>query len=693
MQFKRLYMRNFLAVGSDAVEILFDQYKGLTLISGANQDVPGRSSNGSGKSTIIEGIFYGLTGRTLRKINADNILHNSNAKLCRVEIEFDSVKIVRTLEPSTVKLFVDGVDKTVTGAIKETKKLIDEQVGVNFETLSNILIFGQHNMVSFLDAIEGDKREIIENLMNIREYNAYEEQARLMLRELKGQHKSLLEQFAIHENHCDEQQKVVEQQEKVLSDFRLTTRREIQTIDSQIASIPDLAELQSDWRAYDDHKKRLQSVRDCSSALANKRIAAEANVKRVEDARRTDLDGRTALVDRSNSLKQKNELIENRKREMWNSQVVPLVQEAKRIAATADTELKLAINNTVTLKDLICPVCSNKVSKDHLIKLIETARAKHAGDIALATVVENQAKALTEEQKTAYFTAKEKLTTLLAEAEKAVTDFDAAIAVKYTYLANSVLDVAAIASEHIACVSEQKELEKNTPSEPEVSVTDIGKLESELQSLTRLKAEKERSIDQNPHMDVIASLKDSLAKTETIKNGVFAQIKDVETQIPYLEFWVQHTGKEGIKSYVIDQIIPTLNEQIEYWMALIYQGAISVTFDKFFNVTITNNSTGNLMVFGQGSGGERRRIDLAIMLAFRQVMKLSTGKDPNILFFDEIAENLDEEGIYRLWDAMEDIAKDSTLFVITHNPTLLNLIQNKSKLDVVKKDGAMKLVA
>jgi ABC-type transport system involved in cytochrome bd biosynthesis fused ATPase/permease subunit len=71
-------------------------------------------------------------------------------------------------------------------------------------------------------------------------------------------------------------------------------------------------------------------------------------------------------------------------------------------------------------------------------------------------------------------------------------------------------------------------------------------------------------------------------------------------------------------------------------------------------------------------------------------MKMSTGKDPNILFFDEVAENLDEDGVYRLYEAMLDIAKTNRVYVITHSPTLLHLLQSADVISVTKKDGVMK---
>jgi DNA repair exonuclease SbcCD ATPase subunit len=294
--------------------------------------------------------------------------------------------------------------------------------------------------------------------------------------------------------------------------------------------------------------------------------------------------------------------------------------------------------------------------------------------------------------KTQYFGAKEKLDYLVQSAQSDVDNFDIDLDKKHDPIIEAKeKSVTHTVGELAFAQSSLKRL--IAVEQPSVAVEEIGKLQAQLETFNKEKAEKQSLIDNNPYVDMILTLETSIAKIQTDIDGVDAEIKAVEAKMPYHQFWVDHMGKEGIKSFVIDQIIPTLNQQIDYWMQLIYQGAITVKFDKYFNVSMVNNASKNEMIFGQGSGGERRRIDIAVMLAFRQIMKMSTGKDPNILFFDEVAENLDEEGVYRLFDAMQDIAKTSHLYVITHNPTLLHLLQNSQVINVVKKDGAMKLAA
>ena len=102
MEIKRLFLQNVLAIGQDPVEIFFPQTNGITLIKGLNLDVTSKSSNGAGKSTIIEGILIALYGRTLRRddgkpLTMQAMLHDEGDDIeARIELDYDDTKIVRT---------------------------------------------------------------------------------------------------------------------------------------------------------------------------------------------------------------------------------------------------------------------------------------------------------------------------------------------------------------------------------------------------------------------------------------------------------------------------------------------------------------------------------------------------------------------------------------------------------------------
>ncbi|HIO42762.1 MAG TPA: hypothetical protein EYN33_01965, partial [Gammaproteobacteria bacterium] len=82
MRIKKIKITNFYSI--ESMELDLNKYKGVTLIEGYNKDVGG--SNGSGKSSILEAVCWGLTGKTIRKSTEAALVNNKNKRNCSVEI-------------------------------------------------------------------------------------------------------------------------------------------------------------------------------------------------------------------------------------------------------------------------------------------------------------------------------------------------------------------------------------------------------------------------------------------------------------------------------------------------------------------------------------------------------------------------------------------------------------------------------
>ncbi len=202
--------------------------------------------------------------------------------------------------------------------------------------------------------------------------------------------------------------------------------------------------------------------------------------------------------------------------------------------------------------------------------------------------------------------------------------------------------------------------------------------------------EKQSQLDKNPYHDIILDLKNNLSEAQNLLEENIKELKKYEELLPYYNFWVNGFGDTGVKSFVIEQIIPVLNQQINYWLQFLIDNNIIVKFDKFLNVEITRPNNLGTFTYGQGSGGEKKRIDLAITLAFAYITKLRSNSNNNIIFLDELAESIDVvEGIQR---TLKELSKDYTVFLITHRPDLLNSLENKKKIIVKKENGFSKLI-
>lgn len=776
MRLKRLFMKNFLCVGEDPVEIAFSDDGGLTVIRGVNHDVScTKASNAAGKSTIIEGILFAFYGEVLRTLTLPTIPNSNTKGDCVVELEYDEVSISRTLARKKkkvehhIKFTVNGEQQGTNASVIEVQKEIQRVVGVNFKTMCNILIFGQHNMVSFLDAGEPEKREIIESLMNLAEYNAFEQRAKDAARETKTEIKVLSEAHSLHMRHLGEQIALKAKQEKLLDEFRTALDAEITEINDRIVGTPSIEFVKKEWERYNDNATKKAACEKQISELQEQRVAVSEKLAELTKDKQDELNLSKHLEEHHNNLRAKYSVLAQRKDQVikdktgWIDEKLAILRDEinqltlirdrelvkvqpsqnwQALISTASRQVKEAENKLDTLESLkakfdtslnenesgeeTCPTCFGKIDPRNIAgvintqnailqdcknaeqKLIDQKKAEEAEIKAKVEGIQNQCREQfqirAKEIETNEHLKKTVLDEINQQAEEAETKIGEQIEAAASKLAAYKDEVEKKYAPHLDKLNNEQQtaiaelgklnrelFQLNTAKKPDVSLEQLAEIGAKLEADKKLLTEKKRARKSNPYAEIIKSLDESIAQADKEAKGAETSLKEKEKLLPYYEWWVTHFGKQGIKSYVIDQIIPTLNEQIEYWMQIIYQGAISVRFDKFLNVTMVNNASKNEMIFGQGSGGERRRIDLAIMLAFRQIMQLSTGRNPNVLFFDEVAENLDEDGVYRLYDTLVEIGKTSRVFVITHNPTLLSLLGSAGQISVEKRGGVMTL--
>ena len=87
------------------------------------------------------------------------------------------------------------------------------------------------------------------------------------------------------------------------------------------------------------------------------------------------------------------------------------------------------------------------------------------------------------------------------------------------------------------------------------------------------------------------------------------------------------------------------------------------------------------------SGGERRRLNLAVSQAFAHVMMLSSGMCPNLVFLDEVTTNIDQIGVVGVYNMILELAKDRQVFITTHDQNLLDMLEGCELVVLEKRKG------
>lgn len=173
---KNITIKNFMSVGNVTQAVKLNEH-GLTLVLGKNMDLGGDGSrNGTGKTTLVNALCYGLYGQAITNIRKDNLVNKTNAKGMLVTIEFEKnghhYRIERGRKPNVFKFIVDdsevndaGTDEG-QGENRLTQEHIEQVLGVGYEMFKHIVALNTFTE-PFLSMKNNDQRAIIEQLLGI----------------------------------------------------------------------------------------------------------------------------------------------------------------------------------------------------------------------------------------------------------------------------------------------------------------------------------------------------------------------------------------------------------------------------------------------------------------------------------------------------------------------------------------------
>ena len=152
-----------------------------------------------------------------------------------------------------------------------------------------------------------------------------------------------------------------------------------------------------------------------------------------------------------------------------------------------------------------------------------------------------------------------------------------------------------------------------------------------------------------------------------------------------MRFWEKAFSESGLVKYIIKNILSYFNGKTNFYLSHLSKGKFFIEFDEELRETILHN--GQQISYISLSGGEKRKIGLAVMLGLQQLLTLSHKSENNLMFFYEVAENLDQDGLDGLYILLSELKKTKNLFVITHNNYLKSLMDNVKTLTITKSKG------
>jgi DNA repair exonuclease SbcCD ATPase subunit len=541
--FEKLRFKNLLSTGNFFTEIQLNRSPN-TLIVG---------QNGSGKSTFLDALCFGLFGKPFRKINKPQLINSINGKDCVVEIELSignkKYKIVRGIKPNIFEIYCDGVLVNQDAKVKDYQEHLEKIIlKLNYKSFTQVVILGSASFVPFMQLSPSDRRVIIEDLLDIEIFSSMNLLVKQKLVELKdsiGDSKTKMELLA---EKIQMQKDNIELHKKNNDEEIIKKRQEIGTNEKLIEKLTsDMVLIQKHILNLTQSIADEKQVQTKSSKLIQLETKLETKYKRLE----------------------------------------------KDIEFYADNDN--------------CPTCKQGL-EEHF---------KHSK---------------IEEHESAKTEVKNGIDELNLEIQK-VND-----------RLNEIIQVQNKISEH------NLELAKHN-----ATVTSINKYIKKLnEEISELEGKKSTLGDN----EYLQQLKTELAT-------VVDEHKEHINSRHYYEYASSLLKDSGIKTKIIKQYLPIMNKLINKYLTSM-NFFVNFNINESFEETIKSRFRDDFSYYNF-SEGEKFRIDVALLLTWRQIARMKNSVNTNLLILDEVFDSsLDTGGTDEFMRLIYDLGHDTNVFVISH---------------------------
>lgn len=546
--FKQISWRNFLSTGNTETKINF-QKSPTTLIIG---------QNGAGKSTILDALTFCLFGKPFRKINKPQLVNSVNQKNCLVVLDFNIGKheftVKRGIKPGVFEIWKNGVLLDQDAKVKDMQEQLEKQVlKLNYKTFTQVVILGSSTFVPFMQLSNNDRREIIENILDIQVFTTM--------------NTILKNKMAALKTHLD-------------------------NLDNKIFTTEEKISLQ------------------------------ESHMKRNDETRKEQILGYQETIDENNDQASKI-LKENLKLTKKIDKLISSTPEKKPLSSKMkkmhQIHTKLShkmetVQETIEFfhDNEVCPTCSQDIEEDF----------KHTAISENKKEVEKYKKGILE--------LNEEVKKIEEEIEK--------------------INVMQLSIDEL-----QQQLNKNNNTLSSINQY-ISKLNISIENLKKLET---TSIDK----EELKQFKESVEALEEEK-------KKLLTTRHYLDLAGLLLKDTGIKTRIVKKYLPHMNKLInQYLTALDFY--VKFTLDENFNETIKSRHR-DIFSYSSFSEGEKTRINLALLFAWRSIAKMKSSVNTNLLILDEVFDSsLDETGVDDFMKLLKAVSGNTNVFIISHRGDML----------------------
>jgi DNA repair exonuclease SbcCD ATPase subunit len=566
--FNTIRWKNFLATGNYFIEVPLNVHTN-TLIVG---------ENGAGKSTITDALTFALFGKPYRNINKPQLVNSINGKDCLVELEFTAGSkqylIRRGIKPNILEIYVNGILLNQDARAKDYQDMLERMIlKMNYKSFTQIVVLGSASFTPFMSLTAADRREVIEDLLDI----------------------------------------------QIFSSMNVIVKNKLQAIKDEIGELK--IRLDNVKQKIELHTKHIEELKkNNQEMIESKRVEIANSVTQI-----------TTLESESTQIQ-----------EQINTLILSIVDEStlrKKNTTLNSFEAKIDTKLSQIEKEVLfygdndtCPTCKQDIQPSHKQSRI------HVCNENIERYREGLSKLLEE---------KDVVVSKLADIAKN----SHTIQTLNRYLSNN-----ASAISHTRKYINILETEVNNLDTSTVVSGDTEEQSKNLfDELTKYVDRRKVIVEDKQYLDVAAML-----------------LKDA-----------------GIKTRIIKQYLPIINKVINKYLASM-DFFVNFNMDEEFKETIKSRHRDDFS-YENFSGGEKQKIDLALLMTWRTVARIKNSVNTNLLILDETFDSsLDVKGTDALLQILQAMPNNTNVFVISHKDQLHDKFNNSIRFE--KKQGFSRII-
>lgn len=723
--FKKVTAENFLSTGK---EVSLDFDKGISVIVGVNHD-KGGDTNGCGKSTMMEAVYFCLYGVTMRDINKDEIVNDLVKKGCVCTLELDVEEngttdtyiIKRGINPSYAKVYKNGEDMG-HATMPAATAFIAELISTSVATCRNTLMMAIDTLQPFMKLHKPEKRDFVENIFNLQFIKAMNKIAKENNDEINTKIRMLDKEIvdlndlintytvkseAFEVNKLKNIEVIQGRIAEVKSEIEELKTKFVKTMsDADLESV--VATLNTGMSDINDRQKLISSKKDAIFAESSKYRDNENTISN-ENARKKRYEEESRDVEAfvmQHSGKSVSDYIssvdiESKKNEISNIIADKTARERLVIDIAVDKKEKTKMLNELSARGNICLACKRPFPTDD-VEAVEKNKAMLREEIERLSVEEKvnkeciqaedeKQKALNEEIRK-HDRIMDKISSL-----KPVQDTGCDVVVLQANN-EAILKFIEMKKEEIGILN--KEIEdikvkieaaRVLHEDHKTKVAENRNLQTKIDGLVRVVETNEADLVRN--RESVNEFKNLLDNTVEKKAAKALELDGWSKKSKIYQFIKEILSENGYRAYLIRQLVRVLNERINHYLKRLEAPCV-IEFNEFFENTIIDELTGEGRSYESYSAGERRRIDLSTLMAFMDMRRIQGDVGFNVAFYDEVLDSaLSANGTEKLFEVLNERLEKygESAYIISHKKENVNNYLVTNKIQMEKTGGVVTL--